>query len=280
MKAVDLSELKVLRDNYAGSPGHHARHTRRALDAAIEELTHLRKEVATAGQYTEAHQQLDDLAREKVEAAEATIQSRDAEIERLKGTLREAEPFVRDRGLAGLNGTTRERLAERICAQALSTKTGEAGGALHKPTASFETARCAAQCARVQATRSTGASNMSLSAPVEGEVKEKVAQARVEFEALDGEPHRMSSEWAEKWGAFLLDQALSPRPDVGPGRDGPHDVLLLASYCGDDNPACSDLRPCQDCLSMSNVFSVDRLGPYRRELGREGSAPSSPSEGV
>jgi len=32
-----------------------------------------------------------------------------------------------------------------------------------------------------------------------------------------------------------------------------HRVLLLASYCGDDNPECSDESPCVDCLKMCNV---------------------------
>lgn len=30
-------------------------------------------------------------------------------------------------------------------------------------------------------------------------------------------------------------------------------VLLLASYCGDDNSECSDDSPCVDCLKMCNV---------------------------
>lgn len=35
------------------------------------------------------------------------------------------------------------------------------------------------------------------------------------------------------------------------------EVLLFASYCGDDNPDCSDRAPCADCLAMSNVFKVN-----------------------
>ncbi len=30
-------------------------------------------------------------------------------------------------------------------------------------------------------------------------------------------------------------------------------ILLLASYCGGDNPECSDNHPCIECLKMSNV---------------------------
>jgi hypothetical protein len=33
-------------------------------------------------------------------------------------------------------------------------------------------------------------------------------------------------------------------------------VLVLASYCGDDNEKCSDDIPCVDCLLMSNVAEV------------------------
>jgi hypothetical protein len=33
-------------------------------------------------------------------------------------------------------------------------------------------------------------------------------------------------------------------------------VLLLASYCGTDNPECSDQCPCNDCLRMCNVAEV------------------------
>lgn len=35
-------------------------------------------------------------------------------------------------------------------------------------------------------------------------------------------------------------------------------VLLLASYCEADNPNCNEERPCIDCLSMCNVFYVDK----------------------
>lgn len=34
-------------------------------------------------------------------------------------------------------------------------------------------------------------------------------------------------------------------------------VLLLASYCGADNPNCSDDFPCDECLKMCNVCEVD-----------------------
>lgn len=34
-------------------------------------------------------------------------------------------------------------------------------------------------------------------------------------------------------------------------------VLLLCSYCGEDNPECSDDSPCVECLQMCNVAEVD-----------------------
>ncbi len=33
-------------------------------------------------------------------------------------------------------------------------------------------------------------------------------------------------------------------------------VLLLASYCGDDNPGCADSVPCRDCLGMCNIVDM------------------------
>lgn len=42
----------------------------------------------------------------------------------------------------------------------------------------------------------------------------------------------------------------SPRAPNHPGYDR---VLLLASYCGDDNPNCSEDFPCDDCLLMDNI---------------------------
>lgn len=43
--------------------------------------------------------------------------------------------------------------------------------------------------------------------------------------------------------------------DAGPSprSHGGERVLILASYCGGDNPSCSEARPCNDCLAMCNV---------------------------
>ena len=45
----------------------------------------------------------------------------------------------------------------------------------------------------------------------------------------------------------------------------PREFLLFASYCGDDNDACSPRRPCAECLAMSNIY--DENGKYLREFG-------------
>ena len=35
-------------------------------------------------------------------------------------------------------------------------------------------------------------------------------------------------------------------------------ILLMASYCGDDNPKCTDELPCEDCLKMSNIVLISK----------------------
>lgn len=43
--------------------------------------------------------------------------------------------------------------------------------------------------------------------------------------------------------------------------------MLFTSYCGGDNPDCTDRAPCPDCLAMSNVFEVEFDGAtFKREL--------------
>lgn len=44
------------------------------------------------------------------------------------------------------------------------------------------------------------------------------------------------------------------------------EYLLLASYCGEDNDACTERRPCEDCLAMCNIFNSD--GGFIRVLSR------------
>ncbi|MER9357462.1 hypothetical protein NKI61_29965 [Mesorhizobium sp. M0514] len=46
------------------------------------------------------------------------------------------------------------------------------------------------------------------------------------------------------------------------------DVLFFASYCGKDNTACSDARPCPVCLGMSNIYRIPAETPikYVRQL--------------
>jgi hypothetical protein len=35
-------------------------------------------------------------------------------------------------------------------------------------------------------------------------------------------------------------------------------VLILASYCGDENPNCTDIKPCDECLKMCNIAFIER----------------------
>ena len=44
-------------------------------------------------------------------------------------------------------------------------------------------------------------------------------------------------------------------------------VLLLASYCGEDNDKCSEDFPCNDCLAMCNVVEVQLLNQKFKNLG-------------
>lgn len=44
-------------------------------------------------------------------------------------------------------------------------------------------------------------------------------------------------------------------------------MLLLASYCGDDNDKCSEDFPCSDCLAICNVAEVELLNHKFKILG-------------
>ena len=35
-------------------------------------------------------------------------------------------------------------------------------------------------------------------------------------------------------------------------------MLLMASYCDNDNPKCTDELPCEDCLKMSNIVLIPK----------------------
>lgn len=35
-------------------------------------------------------------------------------------------------------------------------------------------------------------------------------------------------------------------------------MLLMASYCGGENPKCTDELPCEDCLKMSNIVLIPK----------------------
>ncbi len=43
-------------------------------------------------------------------------------------------------------------------------------------------------------------------------------------------------------------------------------VLLLASYCGDDDPSCTDDLPCLECLKMCNIAD-QQPGPITGNVG-------------
>jgi len=43
------------------------------------------------------------------------------------------------------------------------------------------------------------------------------------------------------------------------------EFVLLASYCGGDDPLCTPQQPCHECLQMCNVFGPD--GTYLRQFG-------------
>lgn len=49
----------------------------------------------------------------------------------------------------------------------------------------------------------------------------------------------------EKLRLFSANGSLSP-------------VLLLTSYCGDDNSKCTEANPCEDCLKMCNIAFIDK----------------------
>ena len=39
-------------------------------------------------------------------------------------------------------------------------------------------------------------------------------------------------------------------------------VLLLCSYCGDDDPDCTNEVPCEECLKMCNIALVPVATPF------------------
>lgn len=50
-------------------------------------------------------------------------------------------------------------------------------------------------------------------------------------------------------------------------------VLLLASYCGDEDKECNERNPCDCCLSMCNTFRLYEGAEvtYEGEFGGIGS---------
>jgi hypothetical protein len=60
------------------------------------------------------------------------------------------------------------------------------------------------------------------------------------------------------------------------------EVLYFTSYCGGDNPDCSDKRPCPVCLGMSNVYSIpaDLPATYVRQLAAEWNSADSAADHI
>lgn len=81
---------------------------------------------------------------------------------------------------------------------------------------------------------------------------------------------RSSDEQAEVVGSALT-------ASIFPGGT---DVLFFASYCGEDNPACTPARPCADCIAMSNVHRIpsETKVLFQREFGA--SPPAVAAGGV
>lgn len=71
---------------------------------------------------------------------------------------------------------------------------------------------------------------------------------------------------------FIFDESLPPidgKPRYRTAK--PREMLLFASYCGGENPNCSDGKPCSICLGMSNIYTIPAgtIITYTREMAPE-----------
>ncbi|MGY2995497.1 hypothetical protein [Mesorhizobium sp. URHB0026] len=75
-------------------------------------------------------------------------------------------------------------------------------------------------------------------------------------------------QYADELAALEAALSTAPSGDGVPGMVQTREVLFFASYCGNDNTACSEARPCPACLGMSNVYRIpaDAKIEYVREL--------------
>ncbi|MBU0792296.1 MAG: hypothetical protein KKC55_17815 [Gammaproteobacteria bacterium] len=87
-----------------------------------------------------------------------------------------------------------------------------------------------------------------------------------------------AAEWAWFNRPAQPEQAVSSQAE--------HRVLLLASYCGEDNSDCSDEHPCPECLKMCNVALIkgrpNVLGgmDYTRPARKAEPAPQPEQSGL
>lgn len=111
------------------------------------------------------------------------------------------------------------------------------------------------------------------------DAKTKELPEPYENETLEDYGERVS-EWAEQRRLRAAPQPAASDvphdvvrvPDLKrPSWCPPREFMLIASYCGDDNDACTKAQPCADCLRMCNIFGED--GHFKRTLGDY--APSS-----
>lgn len=115
-EALGCADIKVTLDSVGRQYTHIANSAEVAASIIRLVCAPLLSELAEAGQYTEAHERLDDLARERIAAAEAALASLKEERDEARRQLRDALA-VRD---AALN-------AEAAAEQALSVLKGEMG---------------------------------------------------------------------------------------------------------------------------------------------------------
>lgn len=93
----------------------------------------------------------------------------------------------------------------------------------------------------------------------------------------DNEPKPSASDETDS----VADLLFTPPEVLNPDLHKPHQrrVLLLSSYCCDDESDCSDETPCDDCLRMCNVAEVmvgldDVIG----EFGSENLKPKTEAD--
>lgn len=73
------------------------------------------------------------------------------------------------------------------------------------------------------------------------------------------------------WSAMLAAAPVAPAASDGEDRV----TVVLASYCGGDEPACTDTLPCTHCLKMANVFRGEAfIGEFGAILAARAQPPA------